>query len=587
MKPLYRSVALDLGSANDSRLSAFLQPSNIGLKHIKKIRLYLVKPGDRCCDREQQAQLMSRMILGFLPDDILEEFRYAKIDRYKEHARSVTRYGCTDEGHSSWCPWKPFSADNLLLLYRRQRNLKWVELMDLDRDVLPDLKKNEKKYPGAFQQARRLALYPENRETLRLSQFFVQKTADALEELVVHANFYDPSGSARRDSSTHGEYIEARELNDSATAPGLLSSTIFSHMMPFEKCEPFKNLTSLRLHRINLRYCADTWCKVINFPQIESLRLFHCSGSDTLLGKLCKSNRIPRKLRSLEFPHQANTENDALLALDGFLCLVSGIQDLVIDVEQAKSMPAPEGIVRHSKTLKMLNVHCMQETSSSGISSSSDDGELVWDGEDFEKICKACTLIQQLSCAWPQTSLIRAPSEEWREFERASSNLHEIVTLHISTWPTNKPSTQLLPRTIYEHLLQCLAQRSFEIAVSRPYSSSLRDETGDDDDEEAETAPAAEKPPASKLRLVAFGNSEKIFDREDSKNQIIYLKSTCIDSEGKSKVYAAPVSWTLRQYVETRSEVLDFELTREARPPCRDTGRDGAGFGWGGGDDDE
>ena len=50
--------------------------------------------------------------------------------------------------------------------------------MDLDRSILPDLKKNEKMQREIFQNARKLALYPENRETLSLCQFFVKKTTE-------------------------------------------------------------------------------------------------------------------------------------------------------------------------------------------------------------------------------------------------------------------------------------------------------------------------------------------------------------------------------------------------------------------------
>lgn len=70
----YKSVALDLGSPNDKRLAAFLSPKNIGLQYIRQIRLYLANVRDRC-NQEQQAHLVSRMILEFLPQDILEEFR--------------------------------------------------------------------------------------------------------------------------------------------------------------------------------------------------------------------------------------------------------------------------------------------------------------------------------------------------------------------------------------------------------------------------------------------------------------------------------------------------------------------------------
>lgn len=75
--------------------------------------------------------------------------------------------------------------DSLLLLYRKQRSLRWLEVMDLDRELLPDLKKNEKMQKDVFGSARKLALYPENPETLAQSQFFVQRTAEKLEELIM------------------------------------------------------------------------------------------------------------------------------------------------------------------------------------------------------------------------------------------------------------------------------------------------------------------------------------------------------------------------------------------------------------------
>ncbi|KAK4498247.1 hypothetical protein PRZ48_010904 [Zasmidium cellare] len=560
---LYRNVSLDLGSPNDSRLSAFLSPKNIGLKHIKQLRLYLATVYDKC-NQEQQAQFAARMILEFLPEDTLEEFRYAR--------RSPLPLPDEEDELDSWCPWKPFSTDNLILLYKRQRKMKWLEVMDLDRDALPELKKNAKMQETMFKNARKLALYPENRETLNLSGFYVEKTKDQLEELIVHCNF--PSDAS-----------DSRELNDSATAPGLVSNTIFSCMTPFDTCTPFQNLKSLRLHRISLRHCADTWCKFINFHEMQYLRIYHCTGADSLFGQLSKSSHLPKQLKVLEFQHRDNAENEALVALDGFLCLVSGLRDLVLDLDHVKALPAAAGIAKHGKTLELLNVHCTAEGHTNPITSTEcDTDELIWDFEDFEKICKACKDLEQLSCAWPHTSLIRSPSDDWRSFENACGHLRNMVTLHISTWPSNKPSTQLLPRPVYETMLQALAQRGFELAAGQHSSSSTSPPPSiDEDDSESSTSESEQRP--AKLRIIAFGTSDKIYEREDSKNQFIFVRSTCYDAEGRPKVYAAPVGWCLRQFVEPRSDVLDFVLhqsDRSNKPPCRDH-RDTSAWG----DEDE
>lgn len=470
-----------------------------------------------------------------------------------------------------------------MLLYKRQRKMKWLEVMDLDRNVLPDIKKSPRLQETLFGNAKKLALYPENRDTLNLSGYYVEKTKDKLEELIVHCNF-NPHGD--RDA------LDSRELNDSATGPGQLSNTIFSCMTPFDQCTPFQNLKSLRLHRVNLRYCADTWCKFINFHDIQYLRLYHCSGADSLFGQLSRASHLPKNLKVLEFQHRDNTENEALIALDGFLCLVSGLRDLVIDIEASKALPASAGIARHGKTLELLNVHCTPD-SQHGVALNTTDGEsgdeLVWDIDDFEKICNACPGVEQLSCAWPSTSLIRSPSDEWKSFESACGSLRKLVTLHITTWPSNKPSTQLLPRPVYETMLQALAQRGFELAAGTHSSvTHPPPPPGGDPPTEADNdilLSLGIPPSPSRLRLIAFGTSEKIYEREDSKNQIIYLRSSCTDAEGKTKAYATPVSWCVRQFIEPRSEVLDFVLhqsDRSNKPPCREN-RDTTSWG----DDDE
>lgn len=72
----------------------------------------------------EQAHLVMRMILQLLSLDILERF--------------------------SWRPRGPFRVDNLLLLYKRQRKLKKVEVTQLDQPFLPYLEKDEKLTKSIF-----------------------------------------------------------------------------------------------------------------------------------------------------------------------------------------------------------------------------------------------------------------------------------------------------------------------------------------------------------------------------------------------------------------------------------------------------
>ncbi len=323
----------------------------------------------------------------------------------------------------------------------------------------------------------------------------------------------------------------------------------------------------------------------MQFTEIEALRIHTCPGADTLLSQLSKAANLPKKLKTFHFQHKDNIESDALLALDGFLCLTSGITDLVIELGDVAAMPAAAGITRHGKTLEKLNVHCSTICSTNPIGHLDFTGdELVWSNDAFAKICEDCTKLQQFSCAWPTTSLIREPTDEWQHFEDSIADLPHLVTMIITNFPNNKPSSQLLPKVIYEQLLQGLAQRVFQ-QVFQAY---------EDDEEERKAVEAlqVERPkterPANlrpKLRIIAFGISNKIYEREDSKHQLIYLRSTCQDADGKAQIYAAPISWCLTQYVEGNSDILQFILNRRARTPWRE-GITSTGLGWSPDDDD-
>lgn len=379
-RQLYQEVTLDVGSPNDVRLGAFLSPKNIGLPHIRKLDLYLADVIDKC-GQLQQANFAIRMILELLPENILEKF--------------------------SWHPWSPFSGDNLVLLYKKQKRMKWMESIALDRDVIEDLKKLPD-LDKVFDNVRKIGLYPDTREVMDFCHFLLKHTANKkLEKVTLHASFdeIDPP-------------IPERELHDSSTGPGLLTSTMFAHMQPFAKCTPIA-LREITLQKLKLRYAADTYCKIIDFRTLKSLRVFGCSGADALFAELSRSTHLPERLETLELKHEDNGENDGLGALDGFLCLVTGIKVLTLDVTYSKSLPAAAGIIRHGKTLKQLNVHA-----STGPNSC--DEELVYDYASFSQICKDCPLLEQVSVAFPQVSVIRSKNESFANFE-VSCNLRTPV----------------------------------------------------------------------------------------------------------------------------------------------------------------
>ncbi|KAF2640234.1 hypothetical protein P280DRAFT_452817 [Massarina eburnea CBS 473.64] len=497
---LYHEVTLDVGSSNDTRLGAFLSPRNIGLKHIRKLDIYLADVLDKC-NQINQANFAIRMILELLPENILEKF--------------------------SWHPWSPFNHDNLILLYKKQKCMKWMEGIALEKNCLKELQAIPN-FEQTFQHVRKLGLYPDSKEVLDLCHVLL-KNSPKVEKITLHASFEENESP-----------IEPRELNDSSIEPGLITSTMFNHMRPFDKCTPLA-LKDITLQKINLRYAASTYCKFINFRSVTSIKVFACAGADALLAELSRSALLPDRLETLEFKHDDNNEQDGLGALDGFMCLVSGIQNLTIDLTYAKSLPAAAGIIRHGKTLKQLNVHASRIEDC--------DEELVYDYLSFSQICKECTLLEQVSVAFPAVSVIRSKQDSFINFENCLGDLPNVVTLNITTWPNNQPSSSRLPRKVYEHLLQGLAQQGFERSASHAVAQKR----------------------SSKLAIIAWGSSDKVYDREDSQNQLIFVKGKQIDPLGNEKFTAVQIGWCLRKFVDAgpKSDILDFSLSRSCKPPCR------------------
>jgi hypothetical protein len=126
-----------------------------------------------------------------------------------------------------------------------------------------------------------------------------------------------------------------------------------------------------------------------------------------------------------------------------------------------------------------------------------------------------------------------------------------LVTLNITTWPTSHPSSLKLPRKSYEHMLQGLAQQGFERSIAH----------------------AQEQKRSSKLGIIAWGSSDKVYDREDSQTQIIFVKGKQTNPLGDERFTAVQMGWCLRRFIDAgaKSDILDFSLSRATRPPTRES----------------
>ncbi|KAL1616554.1 hypothetical protein UCDDS831_g01454 [Diplodia seriata] len=548
VRNLYREVTLNVGSTADLNLGAFLNPRNIGLNYIRRLHIYLAEVEDKR-NQLQQAHFAVRMILEFLPENILERF--------------------------SWHPWQPFSAENLLLLYRKQRQMTWLEGISLDRNILDQLE-HSGDLEHIAEHTRTLGLYPDSGEVLDLCNILLRKNKK-VDKLIVNASFH-PAVSP----------FSPRELHDSSTGPGLITSRLFGHMIPLDHCKPLA-LTELTLQKVHLRYSAETWCRAIKFSTLKKLAVFDCPGACTLFAELSKPTKLPRNLETLEFKHEDNRESDALHALDNFLCLVTGLKAITIDISNVKELPAAAGISRHGKTLKLLNVHA----------NAADllEDEYVYSPLDFESICRECSELEQLSVGFPATSIVADKTDSFAAFESALNYLPQLVSLNITTWPKNNNSLGALPRNIYALLVQNVAQSILYSHHPHPATSDAHSDTDSVitavDHHHHHGHPGQHhhdshrSPRWSHLNLIAFGSTDAATAHVLDDNslgvatQLVFVKGRQVGPFGEEAPLAVGVKGRLREYVEPRSEVLDFGLARARKMPSggEDMGV-GMGVGW-------
>ncbi|MCJ1471616.1 hypothetical protein MMC13_000256 [Lambiella insularis] len=512
---LYRSIHLFVGGPQDLRLSAFLGRENPGIPHIREIFLRLEKlviqdkhrhyHSDDSSEEDEaeeiqaipgiRAQFTVRLLLDFLPRDILYVF--------------------------SWQNWEPLSVDNFMLLCKKQRSLRVLEIGPMDRLLTPVLDK----HPDVFEKLTELNsidIYPDTLDRLKASQKLLQAKPD-IDHLCISTGF-------EYSNENH------EDLQDSSTRPGLISRTLFSHMQPFDNCKPFI-LKNLDLDT----YAADTWLKVIRFNALEKLEIRNCAGADFLFAQLSRPHLRPSKLKSLRWMDDDKSEPHALEAFEGLLESLSGLETLHIFVKRMRSLPKVGPITLHKKTLTSLSVHS-QETR---------EKIHTYSEEDYDRIC-GCTQLRQLSVMFPNTSIDHATlSVGFFAFQACTVKLPNLRTLNIRRWPSTQDSfagsfARIIPiLRRYEHQLQRLSQHIFELtdrdAKEKGHGLGNR----------------------SHLSVISWGGNGKT--RHDSSDkfklqQIPFVRGWKEDPFGKRSLLAVQTVWRMVRFVEPESDILNHSL---------------------------
>ena len=153
----------------------------------------------------------------------------------------------------SWTLRTLFSEDNYLLLHKKQRKMRYLHVVGLEtgRPQENAVHAKMEAQDSIFTSCSTLGLYPARRSDMKICNLFLRKAKSA-KRLTIYPQTQDYD---RRS---------LRELHDSAASHGLLSKTLFAHMLPFEECTPLAHVTNLTLQDVHLRHCAQSYCRLFD-----------------------------------------------------------------------------------------------------------------------------------------------------------------------------------------------------------------------------------------------------------------------------------------------------------------------------------
>lgn len=121
-------------------------------------------------------------------------------------------------------------------------------------------------------------------------------------------------------------------------------------------------------------------------------------------------------LRRLEVQKGGRNGQSCVSALNRFLRTIHDLEQLVVSVERSSQMLNTDDIVGQADTLTLRSAHVSNEATP--------PREDVWDDDDIREIAYNCSYIRQLSCAFPQVTVLEVLDEDWDFWT-------------VSIWPTS------------------------------------------------------------------------------------------------------------------------------------------------------
>jgi hypothetical protein len=286
----------------------------------------------------------------------------------------------------SWDSTHEFEAELSILLMKRQRNLKHIELHATahtsKNPCISRLYKADMSVLKCVERADSLHFEPSCNDCIEGAKLVLEK-AKNVKKFKLSGFCLD--NSYRRISS-----------NDEGVISDPLFTALFSHLKE-PGAQPLQ-LTRLSLDLIDLTECKVNYANVLSFETLKRLRLRNCWRPDLFLDCMMHPNHgRATRLQELIIENHED-ENERLLnsTLDRFLKHSKGLTNLQLYLMNIGTLPTLENIIWHGDTLEKLFV-CVRRQPRDPTG----NHESYTAPDQLAQLCSSMPQLKQLALSFP------------------------------------------------------------------------------------------------------------------------------------------------------------------------------------------
>ncbi|KAF2843769.1 hypothetical protein M501DRAFT_1013105 [Patellaria atrata CBS 101060] len=402
VKPLYRDIWLAVTKEKAiNKVASMLSRENPGIDHIQSCQLidWCEKSKSSCPHSPASGYSAARYVINSLPKDKLHSF--------------------------SWDSTHAFTVDLAVLLLKRQKNLRHVELHSVNHKEGPC-------FADVFKKDQSLLKSVEKADSLH----FEPNCLTCVEAAKMMLDSCRPPKKIKISAASLDDEERLTTTNDEGETNDPLFNALFSNFL-LPDVKPLR-LTNLTLEMVDLTQCKTTYANVMSFDLLKKLRIRNCWRPDLFLDSMMyPKDGMAMHLKELILTHTEESDERFITgAVDRFLGHNKGLTNLHLYLQNEGTLPTLEKLLRHGSTLEKLYL-CVRK------SPRDPEGQFVsyTAPDQLSTLCHVMPKLKQLALSiedWP-ASLDCKFQKDRESFAskilQPLAKLPALQTLNVLNWP--------------------------------------------------------------------------------------------------------------------------------------------------------